>query len=87
MIIARLVQVSPIKLYTWSKSRQWRKSLKQWGHRGKPFLEGDAFYEEVKKGLVRRSLKKAGQLWMELFGLTELQGELHRFLSRFEKQG
>ena len=80
MIVSQLTQVSPLTLFNWSKTNQWKMELAFWGYDGTPFFEGEAFDREVSKSLMRRSLKKAGQLWRQLFGLTGNQNELSRFL-------
>ena len=76
MIVSQLTQVSPLTLSDWSKTPQWKKDLSFWGYDGTPSFHGEEFEREVSKSLMRRSLKKAGQLWRQLFGLTENQNEL-----------
>ena len=80
MIVSQIVKVSPVKLLKWSKTSEWQRELKFWGYYGSPFFKGEEFYRQAKQTLVHRSLKTAGRLWMQLFGLTESQRELDRFL-------
>lgn len=80
MVVSQIVNVSPVNLFKWSKTAQWQRELKFWGYCGTPFFEGEEFYRQAKQTLVHRSLKKAGRLWLQLFGLTENQRELDRFL-------
>ena len=80
MVVSQIVKVSPVNLFKWSKTPQWQRDLKFWGYSGRPFFEGEEFYRQAKQTLVQRSLKKAGRLWLQLFGLTETHRELDRFL-------
>ena len=80
MIVSQIVKVSPVNLFKWSKTSQWQRELKFWGYCGPPFFKGEEFYRQAQQTLVHRSLKRAGRLWMQLFGLTENRHELDRFL-------
>ena len=80
MLVSQIVKVSPVNLFKWSQTAQWKRELKFWGYSGPPFFEGEEFYRQVEQTLVYRSLKQASRLWMQLFGLTESQRELDRFL-------
>ena len=79
MIISHLTHTSPLKLYQWATTEAWKDALRWWGYEGNCMIEGENFHKLVGRHLVKLSLKKAEQLWKELFDSEERKTELHRF--------
>ena len=79
MIISHLTHLSPLKLQDLAQTQAWKDALLFWGYQGNPTIEGQEFHRQVGLSLTKRSLKKAFQLWKELFGIKEEKKELHRF--------
>ena len=79
MIISKLAKVSPLKLWHWTRGKAWKDELHFGSYDGNPDPTGDEFHQQVKAANVKVSLRKAGRLWREMFGLTTNTNELHRF--------
>ena len=80
MIISQLKQISPFKLDRWSQTPDWKKALEVWRHKGSSEIEGEEFKKQVQLSHIKRSMKEAGRLWRELFGITANKKDLSRSL-------
>ena len=69
MDICKYLDISLYNLYKLTKNKEWKQYLGLWAYRGKPFIEGEAFWKAVGTAEMKNGFRWAWQKWKKLFNV------------------